>query len=217
MSEEFSPKEQIAHSLGLWWLIALAMIMGGLIGYGFHRSHPPIYQAKAVISTFIDYQDITDVKLTEFDEDITINSIENVMLSNDVIRSLILAAGKAGISLDYTAFMDNMSIHRKLADFDIFYRDRDPVVAQQVVNLWVQIGVDAIHQMQAAGKLPVYLTVNLSSTAELPQAPYFPQTNSYVLAGILLGFIAGILFSVLIPPGRKIRIKRSPHKDSRQA
>jgi uncharacterized protein involved in exopolysaccharide biosynthesis len=89
MIQEFSPRDEIIHSLRGWWILAVFMILGGLAGYIVHRVEPPVYQAKAILYSYIDYQEITDVRLMEFDEDVTVNTIQSVMLSNQVVGQVL--------------------------------------------------------------------------------------------------------------------------------
>lgn len=195
MSQEFSPKDQVLISLYLWWVLVITMVLGGLIGFAIHHFRPPIYQAKATISTYIDFQEITDVLLTEYDEDMTINSVQAVLLSNNVIGAVLTQASSDGIILDYSSFMHQMSIYRKFTDYELFYRDRNPEVAKKIVDCWTGIGLQAINKMQSEGNLPAYLTVNLGSLSDLPQNPTYSQTNSYVLSGSLIGLLIGIILT----------------------
>jgi hypothetical protein len=193
MIQEFSPRDEIIHSLRGWWILAVFMILGGLAGYIVHRVEPPVYQAKAILYSYIDYQEITDVRLMEFDEDVTVNTIQSVMLSNQVVGQVLEKAGNAGIPIDYVAFMDNMSIYRSLTNFELFYRDRDPKIAQAVVNIWTLTGYSDFLLAQSNGSVPRYITVEIQYLAELPQSPSYSQTNSYVISGSILGFVAGLV------------------------
>lgn len=195
MPQEFSPKHRILQTLSLWWVLVCTILLGGLIGFAIHHIHPPIYQAKATLFTFIDYQKITDVLLSEYDEDMTINTIQSVMLSNDVVGEVLTRAASEGIPLDYATFMHQMSIFRKFTDYEIYYRDRNPEVAQKIVNNWMEIGFQQIKQLQHDGNLPLYLTINLGDLAVLPQNPTYSQTNTYVLSGAVLGLVLGIILT----------------------
>ena len=141
MPQELSPKNEILQMLRSWWMIVICMVLGGLAGFAFNYIQQTTYQAKATIFTVLDYQKINDVRLSEYDEDMTINSVQSVMLSNDVIGTLIQGMDESGYSLDYTTFMDHKSIYRKFTDYELYYRDPNPQVAQLVVNTWADIGV----------------------------------------------------------------------------
>jgi hypothetical protein len=213
MPQEFSPKDEILRLLRMWWVLAACMILGGLVGFAIHRVKPPVYQAKATLYSFIDYQKVTDVRLSEYDEDVTINTIQSVMLSNLVIGKVLETAGNVGIPIDYTTFMDQMSIYRSLTNYELFYRDRDPQVAQTVVNIWAQTGLATLENLQESGKVPLYITFGLQNLSELPQSPSYSQTNSYVLSGAVLGLIAGLLItSSSFPLSNK---KRGPGKKAK--
>jgi len=195
MPQEFSPKDQILRSLRLWWVLILTSIAGGIIGYTISRVRPPVYQAKATLYTFIKFQDIRDIQLSQYDEDMIINSVGSLILSNGVIGTVLTQATEDNLSIDYKAFMHQMSVYRKLSDFELFFRDSDPKTAQKMVNLWANDTVLIFNQMQRDGYLPPYLTLNIGSLADLPVTPTYSQTNSYVLSGALIGLLVGIILT----------------------
>ena len=203
MPQEFSSKNEILHLLHSWWMLVIGMVLGGLAGFAFNYVQQPTYQAKATVFTVIDYQKIRDVRLSEYDEDMTINSVQSVMLSTDVIGSLIMEIAKSGISLDYTSFMDRMSIYRKFTDYELFYRDYDPEIAQLIVNTWADIGTQKYQVMQKSGSLPVYIKVIPGSLASLPTEPVQQHMNTHVLAGAILGLLVGVAISSVrkVSPG----------------
>jgi hypothetical protein len=195
MPQEFSPKNEILHMLRSWWMVVICMVLGGLVGFAFNYIQQPSYQAKATVFTVIDYQKINDVRLSEYDEDMSINSVQSVMLSTDVIGSLILEMAESGYSLDYTTFMDRMSIYRKFTDYELLYRDSDPHAAQLVVNTWADIGTHKYKGLQQSGNLPVYIDVIPGSYASLPTEPVQQHMNTHVLAGAILGLLVGVIIS----------------------
>jgi uncharacterized protein involved in exopolysaccharide biosynthesis len=204
MPQEFSPKDEILHQLRSWWIIVTCMLFGGLAGFLFNHLQTPTYQAKATIFTAIDYQEIHDVRLSEYDEDMTINSVQSVMLSNGVIGSVITRLAESGYTLDYATFMDHISIYRKFTEYELYYRDSVPETAQMIVNTWVNTGIRTYQDMQNSGDLPVYVKVIPGSLADLPTEPIQQKMNTQVLAGAILGMLAGVTLSST----RKLSVKR---------
>jgi hypothetical protein len=183
MPQEFSSKDEILNMLRLWWVLAIAY------------TRPPIYQAKATLYTSIDFQKINDVRLTEYDEDMTINSVQSVLLSNDVIESVLMSTAESDVVLDYATFMGHMSIYRKFTDYELYFRDANPDIAQLVVNAWADTGIQTYQRLQLEGRLPAYVYVSVGSLAEAPVASLHQLRNSYSLAGTILGLVAGIFIS----------------------
>jgi capsular polysaccharide biosynthesis protein len=195
MPHEFSPKDEIRHLLHTWWVIVICMVLGGLAGFTFNHLQQPTYQAKATLFTAIDYLKIEDVRLSEYDEDMTINSVQSVLLSNDVIGSVIEEVAAAGHAIDYKTFMSQMALYRKFTDYELFYRDSRPEVAQAVVNVWADLGVRAYQSLQRSGNLPLYIEVMPGSLPNLPAEPVHQNTNTHVVAGAILGLLIGIIIS----------------------
>ena len=46
---------------------------------------------------------------------------------------------------------------------------------------------------QKAGQIPPYIFFHLDQLADLPKTPMYFQTNSFVLAGTVIGLVVGIL------------------------
>jgi len=195
-SNEFSPSQYFNHTLSLWWLVFLATIVGGGLGFAFFYFHAPVYEATATYFVTIDLTHFPiqgiDGDLIQYNEDMAVNTTEGALLSNQVLKNLIRQLRSSGISLTYQEIMNNYTIERKHDIWELRYRDPMPSDAQTIVNTWAQIGYQAMLDWQASGLAPEYVIFQPPSLALLPAQPVLYGRNNLVLAGALIGFIIGI-------------------------
>ncbi len=209
-SDELSPYDYINRTLNLWWLVFVATLLGGALGFVFFHLHPPVYEATATYFVTIDLTlfPLQGVKedLIQYNEDMALSITEGALLSPAVLKDLLDQLKVDGISLTTRELLQNYTVERKHDVWELRYRSRVPVDAQKVVNTWAQIGYQAMLSWQSTGKAPMYVIFQPPSSVTLPTQPVFYGRSNLMLAGALIGLIFGIIISN--------RISRSPLKSS---
>lgn len=209
MNTEFILVQKIQCTIRLWWVVALAGIVGSLLGYSAHWLMPPLYEAKATYLANIDLQKIqfvvpttmpgitpTPYEITQYDEDMALASLQTVLIE---VRPEAAAAAQAkGLPVTLQNLIDRGVIERYQDTWELRFRDADPTVAQEVTNLWAQLAFNKMGAYQASGKIGPYLVFELSSLAPLPQRPIYFAVNSLIMAGCLLGLVVGIILTNLL-------------------
>jgi len=210
-SNEFSPYKYINHVLNLWWLVLLATILGGILGFIFFHFHPPVYEAT---STYFVTLDLTRFPvlgeredLIQYNEDMALGTTQGALLSTDVINNVVIQARTFGKSLTPQDLLKNGTIERKHDIWELRYRSEVPLEAQEIVNTWAQIGYQAMLSWQASGKAPAYVIFQPPTLALIPQQPVIYGRNNLMLAGALMGFIAGIIISTCFSRNSKVSIQ----------
>ena len=206
--DEFSPYEYFNKVIGLWWLVALATFIGGAIGFIFYQLQPPEYEATATYIVTIDldrfpFQGIRE-DLIQYNEDMAVNTTQNVLLSREVRDQVITELNAMGISLTHNDLIENSTIERKQDVWELRFRSEDPQLAQKIVDIWSKIGYQAMLSWQESGKAPDYVTFNPPTLSLTAQDSVVYDRNKVILAGALVGFIIGVITSSLI--------SRSPKK-----
>ena len=201
-SNEFSPYEYFNKVIGLWWLVALATFLGGVFGYIFFHLHPPEYEATATYIVTIDlnrfpFQGVREDML-QYNEDMALNITKGILLSQEVREKVINQLKTRGISLTADDLLQNYTIERKQDTWELRYRSRDPLIAQEVVNIWADFGYQAMSSWQESGKAANYVVFQPPALADIPQEPVLYDRNKVILAGAIIGFIIGILVTRLI-------------------
>jgi capsular polysaccharide biosynthesis protein len=207
-SNEFSPYEYFSRIVNLWWVVFVATLAGGALGFAFFYFHPPVYEATATYIVTIDLnrfpmQGIQE-DLIQYNEDLAINTTQDAFLSDEVLNAVVNQLKVMGMPLTVADLVHNYTIERKHELWEIRYRSQVPSDAQTIVNTWAQIGYQMILSWQATGMVPEYVIFKPLSQALLPTQPMLYGRNNLIFAGAIIGFILGIIISA--------RISRPPKK-----
>jgi uncharacterized protein involved in exopolysaccharide biosynthesis len=200
-NEEFVPFNQFTRLTRFWWVVVLLAIIGGVAGLIIHQLRPPVYEAQAVFMASIDFNKIdlskvnqesaTPYSFSQYDEDISLAMVEASL--REVAPQVAAFAQQNGIPGDTSSLLAQTTIEREHAYWMIRYRNPDPALAQKVVNYWAQTGFSDMKAKSASGQIPGYIIFDLIQLADVPQSPAYYGTNSFVLAGGVIGLIAGLL------------------------
>ena len=201
-SNEFSPYTYFNHVIGLWWLVALTTILGGAFGYVFFHIRPPVYEATATFIVTIDlnrfpFQGVRE-DLIQYNEDMALNTTQDSLLSLEVREKVVAQVKRLDSSLSPTDLLQNSTIERKQDVWELRFRSQAPSDAQEIVNSWATVGYQAMLAWQETGKTPDYVIFQPPTLAGMPQDPVLYNRNKVILAGVLIGFLVGILGSNLI-------------------
>jgi uncharacterized protein involved in exopolysaccharide biosynthesis len=211
-NQELIALEHFERMTHYWWLILAAALIGALLGFAINRARPPIYEAQAVLTANIDFNKVDFLhpptptpppyKLTQYDEDLSLETVKASLLS--VVPQVVEFAQQNGLSLDANDLMAQSTIERLNALWELRFRSANPVTAQKIVNYWAQAGYEDLQARQKSGRLPAYVLFDLIQKADLTASPTYFQTNVFVLAGGLIGIIAGIFIVNFVIKGSRI-------------
>jgi uncharacterized protein involved in exopolysaccharide biosynthesis len=129
-----------------------------------------------------------------------LNTTGGALTSMEVLNNVTIQASNLGQSRTVNDLLNNSTIERKHDIWELRYRSQDPSVAQSIVNTWAKLGYQAMLSWQASGKIPDYVIFQPPTLAVIPQKPVLYGRNNLMLAGILIGFIAGIVISTILNP-----------------
>jgi len=206
-TNEFSPYKYFNHVLDYWWLVLIATILGGTLGFAFYHLHPSIYEATATYFVTIDLSRFPILGVREdaiqYNEDMALNTTEGALLSSEVINNVIIQVKTFGKSLTEQDLLQNSTIERKHDIWELRYRSEVPLDAQTIVNIWAQIGYQAMLSWQSSGKAPAFVIFQPPTPALIPQQPVLYGRNNLMLAGALIGFIVGIIISTCLSQAPK--------------
>jgi len=201
-SDEFSPREYFSRIMRLWWVVLLATVLGGTLGFIFFHLHQPIYEATATYFVTLDLNRFplksTKEDLIQYNEDMALNTTEGALLSTNVLNNLIAEEKKVGKTLTQDDILQNYTIERKHDVWELRYRSSDPSEAMEIVNTWANLGYQEMITWQATGKAPAYVIFQPPRPALQPKQPVLYGRNKLIIAGALIGFIIGIIISALL-------------------
>ena len=196
----FNMQDSINNLLKNWWKIVLFTVIFSLLGFGFSFLKPPKYEAEAIFSSTIDYRDINfenlvdeqqqPLEFTQYEVDLALSAVQRSLLKT---RNEALAyAQNLDPTLDADRFQHDTLIERLHARWYLRFRHENPKIAQDVVNHWVELGLDQLARDQIDELTEPYVMVDLIAEAALPSTPQYQNRNTLLLAGAVIGFLVGI-------------------------
>jgi uncharacterized protein involved in exopolysaccharide biosynthesis len=193
---EFTPLETMRSMLSRWWIVVIMAILGGLFGWAFQFSHSPVYEATANLTVTMDF---SKHELTQYEEDYAFTAAGAIINSFNVQEQVLAEAQTLGITLTRNQLAQQMSSEGRQSAWELHIRDRDPQVAAQLVNLWVQAAYDAldaalVHAAQA-DQLQVQIDLLQTCISAIPGETDLPQPSSNGCSRFSLAEIQTVLQS----------------------
>jgi len=180
-----------------WWLIPLAALLGGLGGLLFSLAHAPVYEARAVFFVTIDLTRIPNPlkPLEQNEEDLALAATLGALMRPDVIQFVLDEASRQSISLNRASLLKDSAIERRGTFWDLRFHSTNPKTAQLLVNTWATKGYETMLDMQKNDQIAPYILYHPPELAELPITPVNYTRSRLLLAGGLVGLIAGLLLA----------------------
>ena len=148
MENDFVPSELIKTIARKWWILVVAMVLGGLAGMLITRTHKPVYQSQAVITTAVDYA--YTGSLEDFELDHLIMSVGDVIDSSDVRHTVVENALSEGTTVSADEILNSLTLVRKGYDWLLTVRAADPVTAQKIAQLWADEAMNSLTDLRTA-------------------------------------------------------------------
>lgn len=197
--EELNPIRMINSIIKYWWIPAVAIILGGVIGFIFSTFHKPVYEATAQFYVTLDLNKFGDRVITDYEEDMALSGTIAILTSDQVTQEIDKASQAQNLKVNMaTLFSKDYTLERDHAFWYLRYRNTDPHTAQKFVNLWAQTGYQAMLDWQSKNMIVDYVKFSAPKLARLPIAPLEYSRKMFILAGALIGLVTGVILSNLL-------------------
>jgi capsular polysaccharide biosynthesis protein len=178
---EYSPLDTFQNILNRWWLIVLLALIGGGVGWVFHRMQPPTYEARAVLTAIIDYTQTAP--LTEYDHDQTIGIVMAVVLSKDVVDETIIKAQNQQVPVQGLEYGSTIFLERKHSVLELIVRDANPQNAAALANLWAETAYKSLVEAQGNAVQARVLRGQLIALEKCMQLPATSSDKPEICSG----------------------------------
>lgn len=150
--DAFYPLAGLQKAIRFWWLVALLVIAGGMVGWLAHLSRPPVYEAVGHFTTSLDY--VRTGPLTQYEEDSAFEVVGSIISSAEILQQVVDRAAAEGIQTNVVELKKASVLERRVNVWDLRVRSADPRAAERLTNLWVEQGQAALldshqHTVQA--------------------------------------------------------------------
>lgn len=159
--DSFSPLQTLQDAIRYWWFILLLMVLGGALGWLFHRSNPPVYESVARFSASIDFTSTGN--MTQYEEDVAYSAIGTLLDSDAVATRVLARAQEEGFKISGEELRKMAYIDRKVADWEVRVRSTDSYAAARLASLWLEEGDDALREAYQHALQAVQLQKHLAA------------------------------------------------------
>lgn len=180
-----------------WWALVAAVVIGGLLAYGYTALQPRVYTASgsAIITTGTS-EDLNDALSGDSYARSRVVSYLDIAKSRQVATKVIeeLGLNDSPDSLIARVRVSNpidTAVIRVAADAST------PEAARQLAEAWIGGMTDAVEDLETNSGGQSIVKLQTLDSALLPTAPSSPNTQLNVALGILLGGAAGLAFSLI--------------------
>lgn len=118
-----------------WILLAACMFVGALFGMLASYALKPVYEATATLTANIEI--VREGNVTEIMVDSQMTILGSQVYDAQVVDAVLKDEQAAGNNMSIEDFRKNASFERQMMNTLLKYRDYNPLIAQRVVNRWV--------------------------------------------------------------------------------
>lgn len=122
-----------------WWLLAVFILLGALLGIGLHQLQPTVYETGFTILNSVDLTNSGE--LTQFEEDLGMEAVGQVMASPNLFERVTAEAVKEGIPVDVRGVGAMASIERRMGTWRARLRGSDPQHIEQIAAIWQKLAI----------------------------------------------------------------------------
>jgi hypothetical protein len=171
MIEDISPQNSFEHLLRYWWIVALAMILGGLLGWSIGRISTPVYEARAEYHVLVDDEALLvelhktnpEAELTYADRAPYLTPVSEVFYSTKVRAAVQEQALAAGLDFPLDGFRNGqLTLDNRRSDWMVIVRHSDSETAAQLANLWVAVADGFLRNAREQSVLAASLKLHLN-------------------------------------------------------
>lgn len=178
-----------------WFFVAIGALLGAVIAYTLSLLVTPQYQASAAlyVSSSVDENSSSSAYQGSLASEQRVASYTKLAESFVVLQQAIQAEG---INLDVRAARESVTAAATpdTVLMSVRARNSDPEVAERLANGVAEALAGYVAQLETppGGTAPV-VRLSVISPASASDSPVAPQTSRYVLAGVALGVVLGLL------------------------
>ena len=144
-----NPKRKNQLLMNYPWIPFLLMIvLGGVIGYLLGFLLPPIYEAKAVVTTNIDLKENRPM-VTEIMVDSQLNYVGELMYNPKIVDPLLLHEANLGNPMTIENLKSMASIERQLMNTIIKVHSKNPEIAARIATNWAELAFETLMEVKS--------------------------------------------------------------------
>lgn len=187
-----------------WYIAAIAILVGGLLGFGVSLIQPKVYASDAtgVVTT----GDTGSIALASTADTLTKSKATQyqALASSRKVAERALQISGYQMSPEQALSMVSAAVPLDTAQIKVTVRSQDPELAQNLADAWIQALGDNVKEVENAGNNASTSDGNFAVTsvmnftayvpANLPSSPISPNIRMNTLLGVVLGLVAAAVY-----------------------
>jgi hypothetical protein len=170
MVEDISPRDSLEQALRYWWVIAMAMLIGGIVGWSIVRFSTPVYEARAGYRITLDDEAVlAEAQKTNPQAELTYELrapyLAPVALGfyvpevRDAVEKQALADG---LAFPEDGFRNGqLALDQRRSDWTIIVRHSDSETAAKLANLWASTADEFLQEARKQAALAESIKIQL--------------------------------------------------------
>lgn len=171
MAEDISPRDSLEHALRYWWMIAVAMMIGGIVGWSIARFSAPVYEARAGYRVTLDEDAVlAEAQKTNPSAELTyeltapyLTPVALVFYNPEVRSAVKELALEEGFDFPEDGFRSGqLNLDQRRSDWTIIVRHRDSETAAKLADLWVSTADGHLREARKQAALAESIKIHLA-------------------------------------------------------
>lgn len=181
-----------------WWIVLIAIVIGGCVAFGITSSEKPSYVSKA--SLLAEVADNADGDYSFADLNYVhalIPTFYDIMNEDKVYDTVVESLEESGISMSRDtlkskfSFVENSSTESQSLIFSVKCTDGNEEFSEKLLTAFLQVGVNEVNETITSIELRVIEEAHYVSTIK-------PNMMFNVILGLFLGLVVGLLVVFII-------------------
>jgi uncharacterized membrane protein (UPF0136 family) len=147
MSDDLVPRSLLLRTIQYGWILILMMLVGGLVGYLFHLSRPPLYESSVTFTFSFDFARLG--QLQQIEEDQAMGAAGALIDNTTAVEKLSTEAAALGLLPPGYELLRSISSERKSYRWIFHVRHPDPQAARRIADLWGELGLASLKEAAA--------------------------------------------------------------------
>jgi hypothetical protein len=171
MVEDISPRDSLEQALRYWWVIAMAMMIGGIVGWSIARFSEPVYEARAGYRIALDEEAVlAEAQKTNPQAELTyelrapyLTPVALVFYALEVRDAVEKQALADGLAFPDDGFRNGqLSLDQRRSDWTVIVRHSDSETAAKLANLWVSKADEFLQEARKQAALAESIKIHLA-------------------------------------------------------
>jgi hypothetical protein len=171
---DFSPQDAFDRTLRFWWVVAITMVIGGLLGWSLSFLFPPVFEAIANYQVKLDEEALLaqmvsqkpDAELDYITREKYLSPVELMFYKKEIRDDLAEQAQIAGLNYSPDQFnVSDFNLDRRGWSWAVVVRNRDAETAAKLANLWLQVVDRRLSQLREQSVKAHALNISIRTLA----------------------------------------------------